>query len=128
VTVLRGEALRVALAAKLQMRSGQSFALVNAPAGFDGGDLAAHPDAPEAHADLVLVFASDSEDLAGRTSTLASAVARGALSWIAYPKAGQLGTDLNRDRVRVHVVEHGLDTVRQVALDDVWSALRLKSV
>jgi hypothetical protein len=43
------------------------------------------------------------------------------------PKAGKLGTDLNRDRVRERVAEHGLATVRQVALDDVWSALRLKS-
>ena len=34
-----------------------------------------------------------------------------------------LAGNLNRDRV----AEHGLDAVRQVALDDVWSALRLKS-
>ena len=45
---------------------------------------------------------------------------------IAYPKAGKPGTDLNRDRVRERAAEHALDTVRQVALDDVWSALRLK--
>ena len=37
---------------------------------------------------------------------------------------GQLGTDLNRDRIRESIV--GLDTVRQVAIDNVWSALRLK--
>jgi hypothetical protein len=79
-----------------------------------------------ARADLVLVFVADGEELARRTATVASAAARGALTWIAYPKAGQLGTDLNRDRVRTSVAEHGLDTVRQVALDDVWSALRLK--
>jgi hypothetical protein len=119
--------MAMALAAKLQVRPDQSVALVNAPAAFDGGDLADHPDAPEARADLVLVFVSDGEELARRTGTLASAAGRGALTWVAYPKAGQLGTDLNRDRVRVSVVEHGLDTVRQVALDDVWSALRLKS-
>jgi hypothetical protein len=117
----------MALAAKLQMRPEHSLALVNAPPGFDGGDLADHPEAPDARADLVLVFVSHGEELDGRTGTLASAAARGALTWIAYPKAGKLGTDLNRDRVRVRVAEHGLDTVRQVALDDVWSALRLKS-
>ena len=116
----------MALAAKLQMRPGQSVALVDAPADFEGDDLADHPDAPEATADLVLVFTSDGEALAGRAGTLASAAVRGALTWIAYPKAGKLGTDLNRDRVRARVAEHGLATVRQVALDDVWSALRLK--
>ena len=117
----------MALAAKLQMRPDQSVALVNAPADFDPGDLGGHPDAPEARADLVLVFASDGKELNARTGSLTSAATRGALAWIAYPKAGQLGTDLNRDRVRASVVEHGLDTVRQIALDDVWSALRLKS-
>jgi hypothetical protein len=116
----------MALARKLQMRPGQSLALVNAPADFERGDLADRPDAPEAEADLVIVFVSHGDELAGRTGTLASAAARGALTWIAYPKAGKLGTDLNRDRVRERVAEHGLDTVRQVALDDVWSALRLK--
>jgi hypothetical protein len=122
-----GKALVMALAGKLQMRPGQSVALVNAPADFDAGDLGDHHDAPDARADLVLVFASDGAALAGQTGTLASAAARGALTWIAYPKAGKLGTDLNRDRVRERVAEHGLATVRQVALDDVWSALRLKS-
>jgi hypothetical protein len=116
----------MALAAKLQLRPDHSFALVNAPAGFERADLVDHTTAPEASADLVLVFVSDESELTRRVGTLASAAARGALAWIAYPKAGQLGTDLNRDRVRVKVAEHGLDTVRQVALDDVWSALRLK--
>jgi hypothetical protein len=114
-------------AGKLQLRPDQSAALVNAPPDFDGGDLADHPYAPEAGADLVLVFVADGDELTGRTETLASAASRGALTWIAYPKAGKLGTDLNRDRVRERVAEIGLDTVRQVALDDVWSALRLKS-
>ena len=118
--------MAMALAAKLQLRPGQSVALVDAPGDFEGGDLADHPDAPEASADLVLVFVSDAQELGRRTGTVASAAARGALTWIAYPKAGKLGTDLNRDRVRVSLAEHGLDTVRQVALDDVWSALRLK--
>jgi hypothetical protein len=117
----------VAPAAKLQMRPDQSVSLVNAPADFDGGDLADHPDAPEATADLVLVFVSDAEELARLIGIVASAAARGALTWIAYPKAGRVGTDLNRDRVRGRVAEHGLDTVRQVALDEVWSALRVKS-
>ena len=45
---------------------------------------------------------------------------------MAYPKAGQLGTDLNRDRLHVHMRERGLKTVRQVSLDDTWSAMRLR--
>jgi hypothetical protein len=117
----------VALARKLQLRPDQSLALVDAPADFDRDDLADHAEVPESRADLVLAFARDSGELRARTAKLRSAAERGALTWVAYPKAGQLGTDLNRDRVRESVAEHGLDTVRQVALDDVWSALRLKA-
>jgi len=117
----------MALAAKLQLRPDQSVALVDTPTGFEPDDLVDHPDAPGASADLVLVFVTDGDALTAQTEALSAAAARGALTWIAYPKAGQLGTDLSRDRVRERVTEHGLDTVRQVALDDVWSALRLKT-
>ena len=116
----------MALAAKLQLRPGQSVALVDPPAGFEGDDLAERDTATPAKADLVLVFAADGRQLARGTKTLASAAQRGALTWVAYPKAGRLGTDLNRDRLRELVLQNGLDTVRQVALDDTWSALRLK--
>ena len=116
----------MALTAKLQLKSGGSVALVDAPEGFEDDDLAKRPIASPAKADLVLVFARDSTRLGHRAKTLGDAATRGALTWVAYPKAGQLGTDLNRDRVRERVLEHGLDTVRQVALDELWSALRLK--
>ncbi len=46
--------------------------------------------------------------------------------WVAYPKAGQLGTDLNRDSLAQAVRAHGLEPVAQIAVDEVWSALRFK--
>ena len=116
----------MALAAKLQLRPGQSVALENAPADFEGDDLTDHPEAPATRADLVLVFAPNGTQLTTEAQDLVSAAQRGALTWVAYPKAGKLGTDLNRDTLRESVAEHGLDTVRQVALDDTGSALRLK--
>jgi len=42
--------------------------------------------------------------------------------------ARQLGTDLNRDIIGELAPHVGLDPVRQVALDDIWSALRLRHV
>jgi len=41
------------------------------------------------------------------------------LASLAYPKARQLGTDLDRDFLRGHLRPHGIDPVRRVALDDV---------
>jgi len=38
----------------------------------------------------------------------------------------QLGTDLNRDSLAKLMIERGAQPVRQVAIDDVWSALRFR--
>jgi hypothetical protein len=46
---------------------------------------------------------------------------------VAYPKAGQLGTDINRDTLAASLTDRGAQPVRQVALDDVWSALRFRA-
>jgi hypothetical protein len=48
------------------------------------------------------------------------------LTWIAYPKAGRLKPDLNRDILWELLDGKGVRPVRQVALDDTWSALRFR--
>lgn len=44
--------------------------------------------------------------------------------WIAYPKAGQ--SDLKRDTVWPMLRPYGLRPISQIAIDDVWSALRFR--
>jgi len=45
----------------------------------------------------------------------------------AFPKAGQLGTDLNRDVLWKHLLEkYRVQGVRPIALDEVWSAMRFR--
>jgi hypothetical protein len=65
-------------------------------------------------------------ELEQRIDLLREAAQHGALTWLAYPKARQLETDLNRDIIRDLALDRGLDPVRQVSIDDIWSALRLK--
>jgi len=48
------------------------------------------------------------------------------LAWIAYPKARQLGTDLNRDILWQHLLKRHIRGVRQVPIDGVWSAMRFR--
>jgi hypothetical protein len=109
------------LLAKLQVKPGQSIAVVGgAPEGADAWELSTEPST----ADALLVYVSDAAALTAATPSLQQAAARRAVCWIAYPKAGQLGTDLNRDRIRESLV--GLQPVRQVSIDEIWSALRLK--
>lgn len=117
---------RVELAAKLQIKPGAQVAVVAAPAaGPDLTGLGPYGGDPAA-ADAVLAFALKAADLTTTAGPAIQAAREDRLAWIAYPKAGQLGTDLNRDTLARAVSELGVQPVRQVALDDTWSALRFR--
>jgi hypothetical protein len=53
-----------------------------------------------------------------------SALATVPVLWVAYPKGGR--SDVNRDSLWPIVAELGLRPISQVAVDDVWSALRFR--
>jgi hypothetical protein len=115
----------VDLASKLQIKPGSAVATVGAPA--SGPDLSGLEQASDpAEAGAVLAFVQGSADLTSAARAAIEAARQDKLSWIAYPKAGQLGTDLNRDRIAEELAAEGIRPVRQVALDDVWSALRFR--
>jgi hypothetical protein len=113
------------LASKLQIKPGTVVAAVAVPA--DGPDLSGLGQRGEpGQAGAVIAFAHSSGDLAGPVRPAIDAARQDRLAWIAYPKAGQLGTDLNRDVLAAALAGRGIRPVRQVALDDVWSALRFR--
>jgi hypothetical protein len=128
--LLRPEADRdntaVDLAAKLQIKPGTQVAVLAVPA--DGPDLAGlGPLATDpARASAVIAFARRRADLTQVAGPAIQAARDDRLAWIAYPKAGQLGTDINRDSLTAAVAELGIRPVRQVSLDEVWSALRFR--
>jgi hypothetical protein len=108
---------------KLQIKPEMKFVLLRKPesVSLDG----THTSAIEA--DAVLVFIERSEDLqAPEVRDFVEAALRDAVAWIAYPKAGQLGTDVNRDSLARLVSEFGVRPVRQVSIDSTWSALRFR--
>ncbi len=112
----------VSLAKKLQIPAGQGVCLLNAPRGLD-------IDAPitrDPSAGAVLLFARDSMTLKGEGRPVFEAARADRLAWIAYPKAGQLGTDLNRDILWELLKPQGIRPVRQISIDEVWSALRFR--
>jgi hypothetical protein len=110
--------------AKLQLKPGQSIAIVGEGPALEIAAAAA----PPADADAVLAFAVNGSELESRFAVLAEVAGRSGLAWVAYPKARQLGTDLNRDVIRELAPSAGMEPVRQIALDDTWSALRLKLI
>lgn len=109
---------------KLQIKPGQSVAILGKP---DHVQLDVEAGSDTDSADAVLVFVTASGDLLGADAQVALAAAqREALAWVAYPKGGKLGTDLNRDRLAAALSERGVRPVRQIAIDDTWSALRFR--
>lgn len=111
----------MSLAKKLNVSSGMAIRVVGKPRAVDLGDVPTTRSA----GDGVIVFAATMEELRQREAGIVAA-ARDHLTWVAYPKAGQLGTDLNRDILSKRLHARGLDGVRQVALDPVWSAIRFR--
>lgn len=116
----------VDLAAKLQIKPSMDVAVV-APRP-DGPDLSGlGPQAADsASADAVIAFVTQAAELTGIARPAIEAAREDRLAWIAYPKGGQLGTDINRDALAEAVAVLGVRPVRQVSLDDVWSALRFR--
>jgi hypothetical protein len=113
------------LTSKLQLRPGQPVRAVNVPAGLPL-DLEIGDDSDATAGTALLVFVRSGAELAVYEDvTLASARAD-RLTWVAYPKAGGLGTDLNRDRLAAALRVNGVQPVRQVSLDETWSALRFR--
>ncbi|KUN09253.1 hypothetical protein AQI95_05285 [Streptomyces yokosukanensis] len=110
--------------AKLQIKPGQNVAVLGKP---DDVHLEIEAAGDAASADAVLAFVTTSHDLLGAGAQAALAAARrDALAWVAYPKGGKLGTDLNRDTLAAALSERGVRPVRQIAVDDTWSALRFR--
>jgi phage-related baseplate assembly protein len=113
------------VSAKLQIKPGQRIVTVGMPGDVPpiAGECAAGP--PEA-ADVVVAFVRSRAELATVAVPAIEAARRDKLAWIAYPKAGKLGTDLNRDLLSAALAGEGVQPVRQVAIDEVWSALRFR--
>jgi hypothetical protein len=111
------------VSAKLQIRPGQTVSVVNLPPG-----LAWPVDPAEenpASADVVIGFATTRRDL-GALGAVIDAARADRPAWIGYPKGGKLGTDLNRDLLVEAVSGLGVQPVRQVSIDETWSALRFR--
>jgi hypothetical protein len=76
-------------------------------------------------ATIGLVFADDAASLREILTEQQEQLARPGILWVAYPKANRV--DINRDTLWPILVEYGMRPNGQVAIDDVWSALRFRA-
>lgn len=115
------------VAERLQVKGERRLAVIGASAALEKTVGAAKARADLAKADVVLLFAPDRAGLDAKLPDVLKKVPEAAILWVAYPKlSSKLAADLSRDTIDALVPKHGLDTVSQIAIDEDWSALRLK--
>ena len=80
--------------------------------------------------EFALFFVKSKEDVKRAAPKAADKVQGDGILWFAYPKKSSkiLKTDLSRDDGWQPLGEWGFEPVRQVAIDDDWSALRFRRV
>lgn len=111
---------------KLQLKAGQSLMLVNPPAGYENY-LATEGIVIAEKSDAVLIFTNSLAEVEKIVPPAFESVFEDALVWVAYPKGSSgVKTDVNRDRLWDALKRTGWRPVRQIALDDTWSALRFR--
>lgn len=119
----------MSMANKLQIKEHHRVVVLDKPDDVEL-DLASYAAAEDVGAaDAVIVFVTTEADLrAPQVESVVSAGQRDAVAWVAYPKGGQRGTDLNRDILAALLAERGVRAVRQISVDDTWSALRFRPI
>jgi hypothetical protein len=79
---------------------------------------------------FVLCFVSRPEDILRQAPRVAAAVPDDGVVWFAYPKqsSSHYNPELSRDAGWQALGDLGFEPVRQVAVDEGWSALRFRRV
>ena len=123
-----------ALFKKMNLKDQREIVVVNAPASFESelatlGSVAVVRDPGKVKKiGFAIAFAITQTEL-DRASKVLSAKAEGdAILWIAYPKgtSKRYKCEFNRDSGWAVLTDAGFESVRMVAIDDDWSALRFR--
>ncbi len=117
---------------KLRLKEGDRALVLNPPAGYleQLADLPAGvrlEQEAEGEFDFVHLFVKDSADLERLYPQARQAIKYDGVFWISYPKGSSgVKTDLNRDILWQKLTGKGIRPVTQIAIDEVWSALRFR--
>lgn len=119
------------IAQKLQIKPGNDVLVAGADA-TQRGLLEPLPDGVtvtqgigRATRDVAVIFAADRAALDARLAEALSFLAEARASWIIYQKGNR--SDINRDSIWRRVEKLGWALNANVAIDDAWSAVRMKT-
>jgi hypothetical protein len=122
------------LARKLLIKPGTRLLVLNGPPDWlerlgplpEGVEVTEGPGSP---ADVVHLFVSHSAEVDRHAGAAMAATRPGGVLWVSYPKrSAKVATDLTRDVGWETFSGAGWRPVTQVAVDEVWSALRFRPV
>lgn len=113
---------------------GQTVLVINAPKSYDevlvvfAGDV--HTEAEKESYDFVQVFGTSNDEIKSLAQDAISYVREDGLLWLCYPKKSSKtykGSDCSRESLTGMLSNEGYEPVRQVAIDEDWSALRYRT-
>ena len=117
---------------KLGLKPGMRALVLGAPSGYLNS-LVPLPDRVEVSQsvgnthEFIQLFVIKKSEIAKSARKLLQSAAPGALVWITYPKkTSGVDSDLSREAVWAAMEGTGWRPVSQIAIDDVWSALRFR--
>jgi hypothetical protein len=121
---------------KLNLKLQREILVINAPESFERElqslkNITVLRDPKKVKAiQFALAFATKQAEVDAVSKVLASKAGGDALLWFAYPKgtSKRYKCEFNRDTGWDAIRSLGFDTVRQVAIDEDWSALRFRRV
>ncbi|MDN3686867.1 hypothetical protein [Cyclobacterium jeungdonense] len=121
---------------KLNFKSQEKVVLVDAPESFKQHIEAikaltqTSDGQKEEVIEFALVFGKTKAEMEANVRTILSKLTSDAIFWVAYPKSNSktYRSDYNRDSGWELLGDWGMEPVRQVAIDQDWSALRFRKV
>ena len=127
----------VSVIKKLQFKDqGQAVLIINAPKAYEEvmalfeGKVHTKGKVVSNY-DFVQVFGTSNEELQSLAKGAESYIKEDGLLWLCYPKKSSKaykGSDCSRETVASLLADEGYEPVRQVAIDEDWSALRFRKV
>jgi len=114
---------------KLLIKQGYRILILNSPpdylAKLGKTEASLFTDPAKQPFDLIQLFVSTNKELEDQLSKVKSLAKEKGLIWVTYPKGK---AEINRDTIREYASTIGFKAVSLVAIDNTWSALRLKIV
>ncbi|WP_368505158.1 DUF3052 domain-containing protein [Alkalihalophilus sp. As8PL] len=125
-----------AIIRKLQLKDeSKPILILNAPNEYaeviEAFEAEVHTESVVGSYSFVQVFGSSNEEIQRYARKGLAHVEEDGLVWLCYPKKSSKkykGADCSRETVAALLADEGFEPVRQVAIDEDWSALRFKPV